>query len=136
MAKNKIDPEHGKHFSKDYQPSSKAKKEGWKRKKILREISETIIGEGEISDLAKKVASFFGVNANEIDVETLADLKQLEKAIKDGDTKAYNSYKDRLRGRPKQQIDIEGRMRHEQERSEEEIIKELERLEKAAGIKK
>lgn len=103
--KGNIKPEDGKQFSKDYQPSGEAKKRGKLKKKLLKDISEMIIA-GDFEQIAENVARAFGISPREIDVETLADLRQLQKAITTGDTRAYNSFKDRLRGRPKQAIDV------------------------------
>lgn len=99
-------------FSKDNQPSSEAKKKGWANKKLIKEISELTIS-GTANEIAEKVGEYFGIEPKDIDHETLADLRQLEKAIRKGDTQAYNAYKDRLRGKASQPVDLEGNIKTE-----------------------
>ncbi len=105
--RHKIDPDAGVKFTKENQPSPEAKKEGWKKKKLLADISE-MIASGDFAALRDKIAKLFGVVPSEVDFETLADLRQLEKAISKADTRAYNAYKDRLRGKPAQKIEGKG----------------------------
>jgi len=91
-------------FTKENQPDPKAKSRGWKKKMLLKEISEQIVTGDAVEDL-KPLAQYLGIAENEIDVETLMHLSQINKAIKEQDTKAYNAVMDRLKGRPKQEID-------------------------------
>jgi len=91
-------------FTSERQPSGEAKSEGHKRKLLLKEISEQLVSGEALSDL-KPLARYLGVSENEIDIETLMHLKQIEKAIKEQDTRAYNAVMDRLKGKPAQSID-------------------------------
>lgn len=95
-------------FSKENQPTPEAKKKGWAKKRLLKDIAESIVS-GDMKDIASKLAKTFGLEVKEIDLATLADLRQLEKAVKTGDTRAYNAVMDRLRGKPKQSIVTEDR---------------------------
>lgn len=91
-------------FTSDKQPSGEAKSEGHKRKLLLKEISEQLVSGEALNDL-KPLARYLGVSENEIDIETLMHLRQIEKAIKEQDTRAYNAVMDRLKGKPEQSID-------------------------------
>jgi len=91
-------------FTSDKQPSGKAKSEGHKRKLLLREIAEQLVSGEALNDL-NPLARYLGVPQDEIDLETLMHLKQIEKAIKEQDTRAYNAVMDRLKGKPAQSID-------------------------------
>lgn len=101
----------GVKFSSEHQPSPEAKSEGKRKKKLLKEISEMIVSGSEIQEIAEPLSFYFGVQPDDLDHETLADLVQLQKAIKEGDTRAYAEFKDRLRGRPKTTTDITTRGR-------------------------
>lgn len=79
--------------------------EGIKKKRLLKDIAECTVS-GNLKEMAEKVAKLFGIPVGEVDVETLADLRQVEKAILKGDTQAYNAFKDRLRGKAMQGISI------------------------------
>lgn len=105
MARRKIDPNVGKKFSEENQPSPESKSKGWQNKRIIKKIAESVLS-GDMKDVAEKIAKTFGLNEDDLDLATLADLKQLEKAIIDGDTKAYTAFMDRLRGKPKQTQEI------------------------------
>jgi len=91
-------------FTSDKQPSGKAKSEGHKRKLLLKEIAEQIVTGDALSDL-KPLARYFGVAEDEIDIETLMHIAQMDKAIKEQDTRAYIAVMDRLKGKPEQSID-------------------------------
>lgn len=94
----------GKKFSKENQPDPKAKKQGHIKKRVLKDIASQIVKGDSIKDL-KPLASYLGIPENEIDVETLMHLAQMSKAIKEQDTRAYNAVMDRLKGKPKQEVD-------------------------------
>ena len=97
--------EKGVKFSSENQPPPEAKKKGWAKKRLLKEIAESVVG-GEMKDIGIKLAQTFGLDVKDIDLATLADLRQLEKAVKKGDTRAYNAVMDRLRGRPQQRVEV------------------------------
>ena len=94
-----------KGFTKDNQPSGKAKSDGWKKKALLKEISNQILS-GTSKNSLKNLAAFIGVDIEELDVETAMHLKQIEKALKDGDTRAYSAVMDRIKGKPLQAIEV------------------------------
>lgn len=97
--------DEGVKFSKENQPSPEAKSAGHRKKKLLKEIAELTVT-GTMAELAVKVAERFGLDPEDIDFATLADLRQLEKSLTKGDTRAYNAVMDRLRGKPPQHTDI------------------------------
>ena len=91
-------------FTKNKQPSPKAKKRGHQKKKLLKDIASMVVS-GELVNDLKPLAKKLGLDPLTIDVETMMHLRQIEKAIQKGDTSAYNSVMDRLKGRPMQAID-------------------------------
>jgi len=60
---------------------------------------------GKSKEALESLAKYLGLQVDEIDIELALHLKQIQKALNEGDTKAYNSVMDRLKGRPKQEID-------------------------------
>ncbi len=95
-------PDH--QFTSKKQPSNKAKRMGHKRKLLIKDIASQIVKGEAVNDL-KPLATYLDIPESEIDVETLMHLSQMSKAIKEQDTKAYNAVMDRLKGKPKQEID-------------------------------
>ncbi|MBQ0732973.1 hypothetical protein [Aquimarina celericrescens] len=90
-------------FSKKNQPSKRSKSEGRKRKYLLKKIAEQLV---EVNAL-KEVQDFLlylDFKIDRITLETAMDLKQIEKALKNGDTIAYKAIMNRLRGKPHQEI--------------------------------
>ena len=94
-------------FSKEYQPSPEAKKEGWRRKRVLKDLATSLIGGGSLSK-AKKMAEQIGVDLSddEFSVDIVLTLRQIGKALKDGDTRAYSAAMDRMIGRPTQPVQL------------------------------
>lgn len=101
-----IKPEEGKKFTSENQPSSEAKSEGKKKAIALKAIAGQLL-KGGVKDAMKDLATYMGVDVDDIDVETALHLKQMEKALKKSDTSAYNAVMDRIKGKPMQQIKIE-----------------------------
>lgn len=93
-------------FSSENQPSAESKSKGWKKKRATKEIMESFLT-NKAQESERELAEFFGFDTDEIDNRTLADLKQVQKAINDGDTKAYMAVMDRLYGKPIQAIQME-----------------------------
>jgi len=98
----------GKPFGTEQaQPSPEAKSAGWLRKRQLRELLKMqITGKAPAAEMVKRfVASYLGVAESdvkdELTLEVAMDLRQIEKAITKGDTKAYEVVKDRVYGKPK-----------------------------------
>lgn len=104
------DPRIGKAFSSDYQPSGEAKSEGRKKafakKRALKELADIAIGGAALED-AQSIAESVGLDFgdDEISLEIYMTLKQISKAITDGDTRAYDSAMNRLKGRVSVDID-------------------------------
>lgn len=97
-------PDKGVKFSKDNQPSGEAKKAGKRRAKALKDVCSQLVT-GKSKEALESLAKYLGLEVDEIDIELALHLKQIQKALNEGDTKAYNSVMDRLKGRPKQEID-------------------------------
>ena len=80
--------------------SGKARRKKKQRKLILQEILELKLNE----KVASKIAKAYGVDAKDITLEAAMDFMQVNKAIESKDTQAYNAVKDRVYGKPKQEI--------------------------------
>lgn len=93
-------------FSKENQPTPEQKAAGHKRKVLLKQIAKQIVTGGFRKALVP-VAEYLGVDPDQIDLETALHLKQMEKALKKGDTFAYNALMDRLKGKPVQAIQMD-----------------------------
>jgi len=96
----------GKKFSSKNQPSPEAKKKGWQKKRLLKDLANILLQGDKLNEF-KLLANDLGIDLNddEMTFEIAMSLKQAEKAIQKGDTSAYNSVMDRLKGRPMQEID-------------------------------
>ena len=92
-------------FSKDNQPSPKAKSEGHKRKKALKDLADALIS-GDRLEKCKLIAKKVGIDLKdgEYTLDIAMTLRQIEKAFDEGDTRAYQAAMDRLLGKPPQQI--------------------------------
>jgi len=102
--KDNLRPNKETQFTKDKQPSNKAKSEGKRRAKALKDVCSQLVT-GKSKEALESLAKYLGLEVDEIDIELALHLKQIQKALNEGDTKAYNSVMDRLKGRPKQEID-------------------------------
>ena len=93
-------------FTSDNQPSPEAKKKGWQKKRLLKDLADILLQGDKLNEF-KKLAKDLGIDLtdDEMTLEVAMSLKQAEKAIEKGDTSAYNSVMDRLKGRPMQEID-------------------------------
>jgi len=80
--------------------SGKARREKKQRKLILQDILELKLNE----KVASKIAKAYGLDAKDITLEAAMDFMQVNKAIESKDTQAYNAVKDRVYGKPKQEI--------------------------------
>ena len=101
-----IDGDHkGNTFSKENQPSPKAKSEGHKRKKALKDLADALIS-GDRLEKCKVIANKVGIDLKdgEYTLDIAMTLRQIEKAFDEGDTRAYQAAMDRLLGKPPQQI--------------------------------
>jgi len=91
----------GTPFNKDNQPTPEAKSNGHKKKRALKELANALIS-GVGLEKAITTASSVGLEISEdIDVKTVLTLKQIEKAMNEGDTRAYEAAMNRMLGRPK-----------------------------------
>lgn len=80
--------------------SGKVRRAKKQRKLILQEILELKLNE----KVASKIAKAYGVDAKDISLEAAMDFMQVNKAIESKDTQAYNAVKDRVYGKPTQEI--------------------------------
>ena len=80
--------------------SGKARRAKKQRKLILQDILELKLNE----KVASKIAKAYGVDAKDISLEAAMDFMQVNKAIESEDTQAYNAVKDRVYGKPTQEI--------------------------------
>ena len=93
-------------FSKDNQPSPEAISKGMKKASLLRSVGATIIT-GGVKDAVIPLAQYLGIEVDKIDIEMVMHLKQIEKAIKESDTIAYNAVMNRLKGKVPDSIKFE-----------------------------
>jgi|GEM_PF-5938814 len=93
-------------FTSDNQPSPEAKKKGWQKKRLLKDLADILLQGDKLNEF-KTLSKDLGIDLtdDEMTLEVAMSLKQAEKAIEKGDTSAYNSVMDRLKGRPMQEID-------------------------------
>lgn len=94
----------GVPFSKTNQPSSEAKKEGWRKRNALKDllsISPTGFFDGSTKDYRTICAKYFGIDKKEVTNRMIMDFRQIEKAILKADTQAYIAVNDRAFGKPK-----------------------------------
>lgn len=89
-----------KQTSKGGVASGKARRAKKQRKLILQDILELKLNE----KVASKIAKAYGLDAKDITLEAAMDFMQVNKAIESKDTQAYNAVKDRVYGKPKQEI--------------------------------
>ena len=103
----KGNPPKDKQFSKENQPSGEAKSKGWKKKRELKDLANALIT-GDAKKNAAATAQLVGIDLSdqEYTIEVIMTLKQIEKALEVGDTKAYNAAMDRMQGKPKQSLDV------------------------------
>ncbi|MBL7961464.1 hypothetical protein JNL27_14615 [bacterium] len=92
-------------FSKDRQPSPEAKSAGWLKKRTLKELlAMELSGTDKSAALVRSfVSKYLGVKesevGNEITLEIAMHLRQIEKAIAKGDTRAYEVLNERAYGK-------------------------------------
>jgi len=104
MNDNLSDDNKSTRFSSENQPSSDSKSTGWQQSSLLKKIASQLI-DGDSKEALTELAKYLKIDVNEIDIETAMHLKQIELALKNGDTKAYNAVMDRIKGKPPQAID-------------------------------
>lgn len=131
----------GKPFTKETQPSPQAKSAGWQKKRTLKQLlAMELRGTDKSAQLVRSfVSKYLGIKenevGNEITLEIAMHLRQIEKAITKGDTRAYEAVNERAYGK-KIQADIsieninlddftveELRMIEEDEATPEEILR-------------
>ena len=93
-------------FTSERQPVSNGRVKGSKNastiaKMVLNMPAKLIDKDSQFTEIKDNDG-----NTIQVDTETAITLKQAQKALKDGDTYAYNSLMDRLYGKAKQAIDI------------------------------
>ena len=97
----------GTFYSKENQPDPSAKSEGWRKRRELKELADMLLN-GERLEVAKQQAAQVGINLedDEYTLEIVMTLRQVEKALKKGDTRAYIAAMDRMRGKAPANLDI------------------------------
>lgn len=102
-------PPTPKPFTKENQPDPELKKAGWARKKALKELIDIqMCGkmEGSTINYRKLTAQFYGIDESDVTVRMALEYRQIEKALKGGDTAAFNAVMDRALGKAKQAIEL------------------------------
>ena len=102
----KGNPEH--QFTSTNQPTPEQKSNGWKRKKALTDLANALVNGDRLSK-CKVIADEVGIylEDNEFTLDIAMTLKQIEIALDEGDTKAYNAAMDRLIGKAIQTVKTE-----------------------------
>lgn len=93
-------------FTSENQPTPEQKAAGHIKKTLLKQIAKQLVS-GNYKDQFKQVAELLGINPDAIDLETAMHIKQMQKALVEGNTFAYNAVMDRLKGKPVQAIQME-----------------------------
>lgn len=96
----------GVPFSSSNQPTGKAKSEGKRKARLLKDILELSFVGPPRGKLKQTAADYLGIPVEEMTVEYLMHFAQIRKAIKDGNTFAYMAVLDRAQGKPKQSTDV------------------------------
>lgn len=101
-----------KGFSKENQPSGKAKSEGWSKKRTLKEIMKMEVA-GIVSEARRtEILTYLGLPADsEITIEQMLHMKQIMLSLKSNkgeSTAAYRAVNDRAFGQPKQEVEHTG----------------------------
>lgn len=98
--------DEGNSFSKDNQPSSESKRQGKKRKRLLKDLAQALVT-GDRLEKCKAIAEKVGLDLtdDEYTLELGMTLKQIERAYDEGDTRAYQAAMDRMLGKPKQYVE-------------------------------
>lgn len=103
-----VPPDAPKPFSKENQPSAEAKRKGWAKKRVGRDLAKAILElgfhGGLESKMADSISEYFGVEKSELTIEMVALFRQAQKAIQKADTFAFNAIMDRAHGRPTQPL--------------------------------
>lgn len=111
--KKREDLPAGKKFTKDYQPAPKAKSEGWKKRRFSRDlIKEMLNGKFKFTDksqVKKNLIQSFGEEVVDLTIGELMTLRQMHKAISEGDHNAYKTLVDQALGNPKQEVNNSGK---------------------------
>lgn len=95
-----------KPFTKENQPSRESKRLGWAKKNALKDILNLSTGkifDGEKKNYRKLAATYLGIPEKDVTIRMVMEFRQIEKAIKDGETSAFNAIFDRAYGRVKQE---------------------------------
>lgn len=94
-------------FTSENQPSPEAKSLGRRKKRTLKELAEIVV-EGKGLEKAKQIAKRLGIplEDDEFTAELIMTLRLIEKAINLGDVSAYSAVMDRMKGKPKQSVDV------------------------------
>lgn len=102
-------PQTPKPFSSTNQPSPEAKKKGWAKRRILKDLLD-FSASGTFSNskvnYPKLVADYFGIDVADVTVRMIMDYRQIEKAVLKADTTAYVAVCDRADGKPKQKVEL------------------------------
>ena len=98
-----------KMFSKDYQPTPEAKRRGALKRHAGERLLNAVVKDGDIKEAAESMLKALGIEVDEITVEWLMYMAQIQKAVQEQDTQAFNAVMDRVKGKPKQSIEVEAR---------------------------
>ena len=96
---------HGKGFTSENQPTTDAKIRGKKKAALLKNVAKQLVG-GGVKEALIPLAEYLEIDIDSIDLEMAMHMKQMELALKKGDTVAYNSVMNRLLGKPKEDVTV------------------------------
>lgn len=94
----------GKKFSAANQPSKEKKKAGWARRNALKDILNISVNrmfEGTKKNYTQLAAAFLGIPVKEVSLRMVMEYRQIEKAVLQGDTSAFEAVYNRAYGRTK-----------------------------------
>jgi hypothetical protein len=98
-----------KKFTSEYQPSREAKSKGALKRHAGERLLNAVVGDGDLKEAAEKMLYALGIEVDEVTVEWLMYLAQIQKAVQQGDTNAFNAVMDRVKGKPKQSLEVEAK---------------------------
>ncbi len=99
----------GNRFGKDNQPSHNKRSMGQKKRRTREQLMKDMMQSKpsrEFLESLMPIITKLGIDPDTVDNELMMHLRQLQKAIQEGDVRSYTALLDRFVGKPKQEHDV------------------------------